>query len=328
MRLKTLGLNINGTNPPVLAKFNSYRSWDNGTRWSLMNPSDGQFDFTPLVNWLDFLDSIKVKDLIFELGGTPQWLASQPNAQSCNYGGGCCSPPKDLNHDGTGSNLGWREWCRAVSQRFSAYPDFTVHFSPWNEFVRQPPYPDNLAWTGTNEQLVRLSEDARAILFGRGMITATGESAQKVLDSLGLSKPLFSNPNGKMLPPNNCQGDFFNKMYFPYLATPGASDSAEVMIIHIYEPSPENVLSDIKLFRAGLDSINLAKELWIGEWSWGLQTPLISPADYVTQTITLIENEVDRLYWYAYAWPDAPLGSITGLNPAGEAWNKMYDSIL
>ena len=102
--------------------FGSYRFWDNFTRWQVVHKELDKFDWERTDYWIHKLDSHGIHDATYALGGSPPW-AVNPTANSnsnsnCDYadpskvrspGPGYCLPPKDLNSDGTGTNLIWRK---------------------------------------------------------------------------------------------------------------------------------------------------------------------------------------------------------------------------
>src|SRR5262249_46810293 len=134
--------------------------------------------------------TLGVSDLILTLSATPQWAASNGSVNTCDYSfytTGDCSPPADLNSDGTGTNQHWRDYVYALGAHIAGLAPGTYmapnYFEMWNEFTRgsgstnctESSTPS--AWLGTCEQLVRMAQDANCILTGRAItITATGTS--------------------------------------------------------------------------------------------------------------------------------------------------------
>ncbi|HEX8817348.1 MAG TPA: hypothetical protein VF753_17775 [Terriglobales bacterium] len=323
------GLNINSVQslngqPPDVS-FDSYRFWDDGSQWPNINTAQGYYNFSVTTSWLNMLRQAGVTDVLFELGRTPPWASTNPSNWNCDYSGyggpGQCAPPLGLNSNGTGSNQIWRQWCKAVGQYFSQNSDILVAaWSPWNEFTRQTP---SNAWSGTNAQMVRLAQDARAILLGRGTITATGETAQQVLESVGLSSPAYSRyAESAMLSPStagweNNQGEFFQ-----YLATPGASAASEIFALHLYAWSSQKAMQLYSYFRQQTNYPNTPA--WNTESSWYGTTLEQDAGSYVKDLfVDLADAGVTRSYWYGYLWY-SPLYSGNELTEAGNAWQEAF----
>jgi hypothetical protein len=323
------GLNINDFRPlggqPPKVSIDSYRFWDNGSQWPNINTAKGYYNFSVTTNWLNVLRQAGITDVMFELGRTPPWASSNSNNWNCdyaNYGGpGQCAPPVDLYSDGTGPDMIWREWCKAVGQFFSSNSDILVAaWAPWNEFTRHVP---TNAWSGTNAQMVRLSQDARAILLGRGTITATGETAEQVLETVGLTSPAYSRyAESSMLSPSTAGWEPNQDTFFQYLASPGAAAASEIFALHLYAWSSDQALNFYTYFRQNTNYPNVPA--WNTESSWaGLDLQQTQEA-YVEGLFTGLANAgVPRSYWYAYQ-SYAALYSGGGLTGAGIGWQDAY----
>ncbi|HEX8814431.1 MAG TPA: hypothetical protein VF753_02930 [Terriglobales bacterium] len=326
------GLNIgnwkklNGKPPKV--SVDSYRFWDDGAQWAQTNYANGKYSFGVTSNWLHALRKSGINDVLFELGRTPKWASSNPGDKNCDYGNygtpGECAPPIDLNADGTGPDLIWREWCKAAGQYFSQNSDILVRaWSPWNEFTRHSP---TNAWSGTNAQMVRLAQDARAILLGRGTITATGETAEQALKTVGLSAPAYSRyAESSMLSPSSGAWTDLQSRYLNYLSTPGAKEAAEILALHLYAWSADKALWLYNYFRnhSNYDDI----PAWNTESSWGATGLQGSQSTYVKDLFSgLASAGVGRSYWYEYQ-STAPLVNKDGLTSGGVAWNEVYNQL-
>src|ERR1700722_6398293 len=93
--------------------FGSLRLWDTDTRWQQMNPDRDVYDFSTLDAYLALAHSHGLSDVVLVLGGTPNWISSDPFNAVCDYAStatGSCAPPSDLNTDGTGSDQAWRSF--------------------------------------------------------------------------------------------------------------------------------------------------------------------------------------------------------------------------
>jgi hypothetical protein len=330
------GLNIvgdSGSTYPVNVPFSTYRFWDNTCRWQLCNPSSGVYSFTNFAFWLNKIRTAGVHDVIYELGGTPQWASSQPSNTGCDNqagGDGYCAPPTDLNSDGTGANLIWREWCKAVAQYFNTQSDILVSgWCPWNEFTRNSGA-GQYAWVGTNAQMLRLSEDARAIILGRGSITATGETVAHALSTVGLTSAAYNSASSSVMQgPSTGVGNSGTHLsvYQAYMAqAPGAIAAAEVLAFHIYGEANGDALLQYNLFTGILTGANIGKTLWLTELGWN--TLPGDPNSVVTSWYTALYPLVARIYWYATVDSVDGLQLSSGtLTTAGKAYSNFYNSL-
>jgi hypothetical protein len=324
------GLDMTNTpSLPFRVKFESFRFWDNGCRWPNVNPARGQFNSAPIQAWLAALISSGVKDCIFELGGTPQWASSMPNNTGCDYfkyAAGSCAPPSDLHADGTGPNQFWRDWCKFIGQLFSKYPQVQVSgWCPWNEFTRQADWAGDKSWVGTPQQMVRLAQDARAIILGRGHIHATNESPQQALATVGLKAPAYSvnTLESYMLSPSG--GPVLPQLahMIAYLQTPGAVNAAEIMALHLYELTGQDAVASAIRFKSAIAQFVEGKPIWMTEGSCGTRTPNQPMDQFVYSWYTLLHPIVDRNYWYAYMGDAAALWDGSNLTEAGVAYMKL-----
>ena len=105
------GMHLVKTQPWPTVSFGSLRLWDTDTRWQQMNPASGVYDFSTLDAYLALAHTHANLDVVLVLGGTPNWISSDPANAVCDYAGtatGSCAPPSDLNSDGTGTDQAWR----------------------------------------------------------------------------------------------------------------------------------------------------------------------------------------------------------------------------
>jgi hypothetical protein len=331
------GLDVNQiTTPWALVSYGSYRFWDNGARWDEVNTASGQFNWTVLDAWTLKLSSNGIKDTLYELSATPTWASSNPGDTSCDYADegfpGSCYAPKDLNADGTGSNHIWRVWVAAIGKHLKNSPVHVVAWGIWNEFTRQPNTGSSqIAWKGTNQQMVRMAEDARCILTGRGSITATHETCNQVLASVGRRWPI----DGTTLiltPSAGWDSVVIAANWKSYYATPGASRAAEAFALHDYTSSSVLEVGLAKDFRNHLSASDQKKPLWITEGAWapGTITDPKLQADFLTQTYSgFAQLGIARFYWYSYDNPQwgTLWSSGGGLTPAGNAYAAAFHSM-
>jgi hypothetical protein len=331
------GLDFNQiTTPWPMVSFGSYRFWDNGARWNEINKAQGSFTWTVLDAWTAKLAKGGVKDTLFELSATPVWASPHPTDMSCDYADegtpGSCYPPYDLNSDGTGTDRIWREWVAAIGTHLKQSPVRVVAWGVWNEFTRQPNTNSEwMAWKGTNQQMVRLAEDARCILTGRGAVTATGESCQQVQESVGLNGAIDATT--MILTPSAGYASVTTAAnWASYYTTPGASAAAEGFALHDYTSSAALEVVLAQNFKNHLSTSDQKKPLWITEGAWapGSITDPNLQAQFLTQTyVGFAQMGVARFYWYSYdntSWGTLWTSS-KGLTPAGQAYGTAFKSM-
>jgi hypothetical protein len=99
------------------------RLWDTGTMWKNIEPTDDAWNWTRFDLYVNSL--IRGNDtstkILYTLGQTPAWAASNPTVSSA-YGAGASSGPADIDE--------WREYVRAVATRYAG----KIHYYEiWNE---------------------------------------------------------------------------------------------------------------------------------------------------------------------------------------------------
>jgi hypothetical protein len=352
---------IHPPTPWPAISFGSRRFWDSGTRWmqlqSNTSTSQPSFDWSPLDSWLSQMQAHNLLDAMYNLGATtPTWLSSCVSGSCtqtvCDDNAGGCYPPRDIaanctdaNAMGTcdgkadGTDLGWRQWVAAVSGHLKAskYGVRIDAYEPWNEFTRVAGQSGVVqgAWQGSNVQMVRLCEDARCIVTGRGSVTATKETCSQVLQSVGLSAPV--DPSAIMLSPSTGAVGPEQRNFYAYTNTSGASAAAEAISIHAYiAPVLNNVepeIDTVHTFSAGLNAVDRAKPMWSSEGGMNnleTQNPtILSDPDeqmaFVARYYLIVSTlGLVRANWYAYdlgnAWGTLWIknGATTNTNDANQ----------
>jgi len=314
-----------------VAPFAAARLWDTGTSWVNVEPTNGSFNWNHFDGWLSALRANGITHVLFTLGGTARWASSDPDNQKavCDYASdnpptnyGSCAPPSDLNPDATGADQYWRNWVAAVSQHLqnagSTYGITVDGYEPWNEFTRQAgntPAGNPVSWEGTNEQMVRMVQDARCIIIGNlgGSQTTEasgGQTCDEVLQSVSLSAPV--DPSAIFFAPNTgvAETGKYITAWDSYMSTPGAADAADGFAFHLYRkpilPLESNLLP--ALLGMESDSYTVAgtkqgKPIWATEGSWQRNSDLPDPDDqaaYVARDyLVLFSYNIQRFYWYA-----------------------------
>jgi|GEM_PF-1610112 PKD repeat protein len=140
------GMHINHSSTawPSVA-FGSYRLWDDGSSWALINTSKGVYNWAPLDAWVAKAEQHNV-ELTYTFGRTPNWASSSPST-SCDYGSGQCVAPADYTN--------WDSYVTAIATR---YKGKIKYYEMWNE-------PNDTGfWKGTTAQLVEMTRRASGII--------------------------------------------------------------------------------------------------------------------------------------------------------------------
>ena len=144
-----VGLHIEGVEGGAAwasAPFGALRLWDNGTGWSQIETSKGQFRWDNLELALQNANSKGMTDILYVLGTTPEWAAKEVNPDDYPQPGAASAP----------ANLeDWDEWVTAVVTK---YGDRIPAYQIWNEA--------NLSnfYNGTPEEMAELTKRAYDII--------------------------------------------------------------------------------------------------------------------------------------------------------------------
>jgi len=361
------GLQVNQlASYPVQIPYGQFRSWDSArANWPIIewcqaasgSPSDPCFNqngsnqgWTNLDAELADLKQQGRTDVFYTLSRTPAWASQNPNDTNCNYyrAGllGECWPPTDLNQDGTGTNQIWRNWVAAIATRVNDATYLQTHahikyWETWNEFTR------TTSWQGSNNQMVRLVEDANCIITGRvtAIIANGGEPCQHVLNSVGLTKSV--DPQAVMVAPSPAGIDPVHLQAFLYCTNDPActvgkagANAVDVINVHLYVTmqTPENVIEKgLPGLYARLQPAELQKPLWNGEGSWGdtsvpgnIWVDDYAKAGFIPRYFALFwSTGITENFWYGYDF--GQLGQLydptTGKlkQPQANAWILTYN---
>jgi hypothetical protein len=304
--------------------FGSLRLWDTDTRWQQMNPASGTYDFSTLDDYLALAQAHAVRDVVLVLGGTPNWISSDPANPTCDYAStatGGCAPPSDLNPDGTGADQAWRSFVYLLAVHVGglssgAYSQVTT-YEMWNEFSRSAE-----SWTGTQAQMARMTQDAYCILKGSGTIAATAESctAQNFhVAAVGVApQVVVASPSVQASAPDL-------NVLAGYFSSPGAMSATEVIATHNYTYNDgccamaESLTGQWNALRAVLPEAALRLPVWSTEGSWG-DTASKEPdpnmqSAYVARALLVGWSlGYRRMYWYAWGNSWGRLWSQSGVN--------------
>jgi uncharacterized protein (TIGR03437 family) len=325
--LHVSGSVLKGKTPWPGFNFGPLRLHDAGNiHWADMNPGQGQYNFSTLDAFLAGAAARGKTDLVFTFVATPQWAASDPSSCNSPASGGalrCTSAPMDLNPDGSGPDQIWKDFVTAMAQRYAGeIPGKISNWEIWNE-----PNAQNF-WTGTQNQLVRMQDDARAII--------KGVDPQAII--------LTPAPAAGGVPPGGDTGGGGNgpqvgsEWMSSYLtqSCSGCGEApaadADVIAFHGYtnistQPHAEDVQQGVGAFPSN------GKPLWDTEASWGKPSNMPDPdmqAAYLARLFLAQVGTVQRFYWYHYDYADGQLFDPTTntLMKAGVAYGQVFNWLV
>lgn len=340
------------------APVGAYRNFGGcGTLWADMNPAPNTFDFSRLDILFGALKQKGIDDVLITLGNVPNWISSNPTDLLCDQAAidrlppGMCDPPKDLNRDGTGTDLAWRTFATALLNHVtsSSYSGTHAHigfYEIWNEYPRSdtlnstftchcPTGQKNCAnpgqscaYRGTFAQMLRMTQDLRCIVEGHpdDPITATGQTCGSAgYSAIGLDPTAVvaeGNAGGVLGGGDNSTMQNYlycnNNPPAGSLCNYGSAGSAatDVIIGHSYfNQIPEDLLHGISAQKAMLTTTDAAKPYFTGEGSWGHNSNVDDPglqAAYVPRWyLVLLMAGVQRGYWFA--WDEFEQGGTGGM---------------
>jgi hypothetical protein len=176
-------LPLQGGSPFSIPSGGIGRMWDstcasNNAQWVSTETSNAAgnantaFNWTCLDNYSAAFFTAGYPYMIYTLTRTPQWAAqNNTGSTQCkdyNIPSGNtnqCMPPTDLNADGTGTNLIWRNWVAGVAAHANApgYQSSHSYIKYW-EMCNECEGNANAFWEGSFDQQIRMTEDAKCIL--------------------------------------------------------------------------------------------------------------------------------------------------------------------
>jgi len=314
------------------------------TTWAQMNPANNSFDFSGLDMLLSTLKSGGIDDVFLTLGYVPNWISSNPTDPLCDGANqhylspGMCDPPVDLNADGTGTDLAWRNFLTALLNHVasSSYRSTHAHiqyYEIWDEFHRSDTvntatcYPPGdsagqpCSYRGTFAQMLRMTQDLRCIVEGHSNdpITATlstcGTSGYSAI-GLDVSALIMEGDAGGGSLDN---GAVTLQNYLYCNSSPpagsecnyGSAGSAATDVIsgHPYfslGEIPERTIKYVAAEKALLSPVDAAKPYFAGEGSWGknntasIPDPGLHGAYVARWYLALLIAGVQRGYWFAW----------------------------
>lgn len=303
---------ITGQEPWPVDSFAGMRLWDSDVAWSQLNPGPGVYDWRLLNIWMNHAEQNDV-DILYAFGRTPTWASSKPNDVDCANEPGSCDPPNDLNSDGTGPNLHWKNFVTAIATHSGG----RIHYwEVWDEGPNKGTSGQGTGrWKGTIKQMIRMAQDARTII-------------------------LSIDPTAVILAPSGDITAQTDLTWFSQYFAAGGGRYADVMSFHGYVqglkglPVPENLLTFVQKFRTLLNRYKLGKKpLWDTEGSWGVSSQSgLKDADMQAGFVARFYlmhymAKVARFYWYE--WDNTLAGTLWNPNTGvllkpGIAYGTVY----
>jgi hypothetical protein len=262
----------------------SVRLWDSGVAWGQVEQKKGKY-------WWNGLDAAignanaQGKQIMYVLGSTPKWAAS--NTKQGSYPNkGAASNPKSIKD--------WKNWVTAVVKRYGSSIE---SYQIWNEA--------NLTtfWQGTPKQMATLTQEAYKIIRKYDP-TAKVVAASTTVRLQSAYKKFFPAYMKEL-----------KKLKWPI----------DVVSVHLYPAStgtPADRVGFIKQVQADMkkSKVPASKPLWDTEINYGIAGPGSGNPDkdiegptaaaWVAQTyLDDILYGVGRAYWY-YWFPSANLVGI------------------
>jgi len=282
------------------ATLGAIRLWDDKVKWGQINTAQGSYDWSLLDSYVGMAQSLNA-DILYTFGDTPDYAGTIPsgNVHCLAPSDYSCSPPNDVNPDGTGTDNYFSTFVTALVTRYKGQISY---YELWNE-------PDcSCYFAGTQAQMVRMNSDAKAII-----------------NSI--------DPNAKLLSPSGHVWSL--ETWFPaYLAAGGAA-TFDIVNMHMRSNGtlnlvPENFLETYSNIVSAVATNGLSnRPLWDSEHG-------IKASDDVTDTDTLagyaarelvLRASVGLVRQYLYSWDDnAPVG-LQG-NLGGTAYDTVAGWLL
>ena len=276
------GMHINrrgtGYAAPVIP-FGGYRTIDSfGTLWNGIETSAGVYDFTRLDARLADAQAEGV-DVLYTIYATPTFRSATPADSSCSNALAACDPPSDVNADGSGTDAAFIAFVTALVNHVGTQVQY---YEVWNEA--------NITseWNGTWAQLVRMAQDARAVI-------------------------LAVNPRARILSPSFAELTFATAAAKEgaYLSTSvggsTGSQAADIINFHGYVVTPslpvpiaEYQVVNVNQLRGDMTATDLAKPLWDTEWGVGvgLSDPDLNSGFIARHMLIEAGQGVARTYYY------------------------------
>ncbi len=283
-----------------VATLGAIRLWDDKVKWGQINTAQDSYDWSLLDSYVGMAQSLNA-DILYTFGDTPDYAGTIPsgNVHCLAPSDYSCSPPNDVNPDGTGTDNYFSTFVTALVTRYKGQISY---YELWNE-------PDcSCYFAGTQAQMVRMNSDAKAII-----------------NSI--------DPNAKLLMPSGHVWSL-NTWFTAYLAAGGAA-TFDIVNMHMRSNGtlnivPENFLTTYSNIVASVDANGLSsRPLWDSEHGIKADegvTDQDTLAGYAARELVL-RASVGLVRQYLYSWDDnAPVG-LQG-NLGGTAYDTVAGWLL
>lgn len=295
---------ITNGGPSTLTRVGSIRLWDSGVTWRHIETAKGQFNWAPLDAAVANAQALGASEILYTLGNTPRWAASDPNSKYALYGPGSNSHPR--------ATSDYTDYLRAVAAR---YKGRITAYQAWNEANLRDFY------LGTPAQMAALTKAAYTTL------KSVDPGAKLVAASTTVRA---KGPVGRF---GKAYGAAMRKVGWP----------VDAVSVHLYPPAkngPATRVAYIKTMKKYFKKHGAGrKAIWDTEMSFGDTRPYMkvkktytgaTAATYVARTyIDSMRYGVTRVFWYG--WDIHVLGtdmtsrSGGATTAAGHAYLQVQD---
>lgn len=286
--------------PSTLPSVGAIRLWDAGVSWKHIETSNDVYDWAALDNAVANAEKLGAREILYTLGNTPSWAASDPNSKDALYGPGSNSHPAQ--------NSYYTDFLKAVATR---YKGRITAYQAWNEANLKDFY------LGTPTQMAKLTK------AGRSALKSVDSSAKWVAASTTVRS---TGPVGKW---GKAYGKAMKKAKWP----------VDVVSAHFYPPAtsgPSTRVSYIKKIKSYYKKWGAKKKpLWDTEMNYGdLRSYMkvkkeytgATAATYVARTyIDSMRYGVSRVFWYA--WDNNVLGTAMTKDGAIQSGGIAFQQI-
>lgn len=278
-----------------VASLGAIRLWDDEVKWGQINTASGTYSWTLLDSYISMAQSLHA-DILYTFGDTPDYAGTIPkgNIHCLEPSAYSCSPPNDVNADGTGTDADFSNFVTALATR---YKGEISYYELWNE-------PDcSCYFAGTQAQMVRMNKDAAAII--------------RSID-----------PNARILSPSGHVWSL-NTWFDEYIAAGGAP-TFDIVNMHMrgngsLNLTPEAFLGTYSNIVADVAANNLSsRPLWDSEHGIKADENFSDPdelAGYAAREL-ILRASVGLPRQYLYSWDDNPPVGMQG-NLGGTAYDTV-----
>ena len=283
------------------AKLGTIRLWDDKVKWGQINTSRGSYDWSMIDDWVSLAQSLNA-DILYTFGDTPDYAGTIPTGNNVHClapSDYSCSPPNDVNADGTGTDADFSAFVTAIVTRYKGQISY---YELWNE-------PDcSCYFAGTQAQMVRMNKDAAAII--------------RSID-----------PNAKLLSPS---GHVWNlDTWFDAYIQAGGAATFDILNFHMrgngdLNLEPESFIGTYANITSAVASHNLsALPIWDSEHGIKASENVTDPdilGGYVARELALRAG-IGLPRQYLYSWDDNPPVGLQG-TLGGTAYNTVANWLI